>query len=133
MTETFYKRVVSPSGRIKYEPVLWYEQEVTNSFPLGTHLVTVTPGLVRQRRVDPELATYEALPHLLIDETADMILDALKYEPPHNELTEEQRTAWEALSESLGREAILWRPSAYDLASKILETLAQRAKELKEN
>lgn len=130
LTETFYRRNTSHSGRNRYIPVLWYDEEVTKSFPPGNHLVTVSPGNIKRRHVEPEIAPYLALPERSLDDITDLILEALRLEPPHTLITEEQKEAWEALSSALGQEAILFRPSAFELASKIVELLALKAREL---
>lgn len=49
MNETFYTKV----GR-KYIPVKYYDSKIMDSFPEGSHIVTVYPGgLTKRYKVDP--------------------------------------------------------------------------------
>lgn len=51
MNDTFYRKI----GR-KYVPVSYYDSEVMDAFPVGSHIVTVYPGGVSKRfSVEPAL------------------------------------------------------------------------------
>ena len=54
MTEALYRRVVSPSGRVRYVETGVSDADV---YPIGAHLVVVEPGLRTTRyRIDPATA-----------------------------------------------------------------------------
>ena len=112
MTKTtktvFYKKV----GR-RYKPVAEYDQEHLDSFPKGTHLVMCYPGGQSRRfNIDPNYAAMIAAGRVAEDAISRVIMEksALRVPEKQRPLTEEQRLAWERLSETFGEEryALEW-------------------------
>jgi hypothetical protein len=127
--ETYYKRITSSSGKtVRYEPVSYYDETLRSARPVGHYLVTVRPNGVLTTQIDPDLAPWMSLPAQALDDITDIVLEATKLEPIHT-LTEEQKKAWEALDSVLGKEVTLWRASAREVAIRIIEAIANKAKD----
>jgi hypothetical protein len=104
----FYKKV----GR-RYQPVSEYDQELTDSFGKGTHMVQVYPGgSSRVYNIDPDYAALIAAGRVAEDAISRKIMEAsaLRVPEKHKPLTPRQLEAWKKLAEEFGEEryALEW-------------------------
>ena len=135
MNRTFYKKVVSTNGRVKYIPTHQYDEEFSHSMPEGCHLMVVKPGsksLVYN--VNPDLVTLMAAYKVIKDDFVTMLMKNSELKPKNSPLTDEQRVAWEALKDAFGEElSILYGPSLNEVANDFGELLIKEASDLLEN
>ena len=100
MKKVFYEKV----GR-RYKPVAEYDNEYLDSFPKGSHLVMVTPGISSRRfRIDPAFAPMIAAGHYAEDAVCRAISKASELRPQQTPITPGQRKAWEQLAKEFGDE-----------------------------
>ena len=120
---TFYKKI----GR-KYIPVSEYNDELTDSFTYGSHLVTVNNNSYSRRKIEPALAPVVAASLYAKDVITKAVMDATALRPATSPLTEEQRAAWEALEKAFGntKHSLTWQ-SAVGVADDVLATLQEQA------
>lgn len=130
MSETvFYKKV----GR-KYVPVSYYDSDVMDAIPEGSHLIVKQPGWCSRRyKIDPALAPMIAAGVYAEDAITTAIVEASKLRCPKDRqpITLEQKQAWEHLSELLGQEnyALEW-PSYRESAEAGVRALQKEAENL---
>jgi hypothetical protein len=130
MTETvFYKRV----GR-KYVPVSYYDHEVIDSVPEGSHLIVKREGsTMRLYNVDPALAPMIAAGHYAEDAICQSIMEASKLRCPKDRqpITPEQKRTWEHLASLFGQETypLEW-PCYRESAEAGVQALEQEAAKL---
>lgn len=92
---TYYEK----QGR-RYIPVCEYD--TTGALPLGTHLVSVQPGLQRwQYHVQPDRAAVEVA-MLEAQEAMETALHQAMLLRPERQNTERERRAWEAYCKAYG-------------------------------
>ena len=138
-TEVFYKREVSPKGRVKYVPVSEYDGNLIDSFKEGTHLVISYPGGGSRRYdIDPAHAPMIAAGRVAEDAISRAVMQASElrrcYKLRQNPLTPEQKAAWEHLVEVFGDEAkaLEW-PSAREVAEEGVKAMIVEAEKLMTN
>ena len=96
--KVYYEKV----GR-RYKPVAEYNSEYLDSFPQGSHLVVVKPGISSRRfRIDPALAPMIAAGTYAEDAVCDAIRKASELRPQQTPITKGQKKAWEALAQEFG-------------------------------
>lgn len=101
MSDTLYRKI---GGR--YRPVSEYE--AMDHLPDGAHLVVVKPGSRSiWYDVKPDHASVLAVLKLHEDMLLQAMREAVELRAEMEPLTERQKAAWEALSASLGRPALL--------------------------
>ena len=137
--EVFYKRKVSPKGRVKYVPVREYDDKLMDSFTEGTHLVISYPGGGSRRYdIDPAHAPMIAAGRVAEDAISRAVMQASElrrsYKLRQNPLTPEQKAAWEHLVEVFGDEAkaLEW-PSAREVAEEGVKAMIVEAEKLMTN
>ena len=128
----FYEKV----GR-RYKPVYEYDQELLDSFSKGTHMVNVYPGGKSTRyNVDPAYAPMIAAGRVAEDAISKHIMETSKMRMPSRSkpLTEEQRAAWHALSEAMGKESYALEFCSYrEAAEEGVKAMADEAEKLLKN
>ena len=128
----FYKKV----GR-RYQPVSEYDQELTDSFGKGTHMVQVYPGgSSRVYNVDPDYAALIAAGRVAEDAISKSIMDAsaLRIPEKHKPLTPKQKAAWEALAKEFGEERYALEWCSYREAAEAgVKAMMEEFKELISN
>jgi hypothetical protein len=128
----FYKKV----GR-RYQPVSEYDQELTDSFGKGTHMVQVYPGgQSRRYNVDPDYAALIAAGRVAEDAISKSIMDAsaLRVPEKHKPLTPKQKAAWEALAKEFGEERYALEWCSYREAAEAgVKAMMEEFKELISN
>ena len=128
--ETFYRR----QGR-RYVPVTYYDSALDSSWYEGAHLVIAEPNTtIRKYDIDPDFATVIAAASYARDAIANAVLEASKFRPSEEPLTQEQLDAWHQMEKVMGsRLYTLQSASAYDIADAGIEAMTNRAKELLKN
>jgi hypothetical protein len=138
-TEVFYKRVVSPKGRVKYVPVREYDDKLMDAFTEGSHLVISYPGgKSRRYDIDPAHAPMIAAGRVAEDAISRAVMAASElrrsYKLRQKPLTPEQKAAWEHLVDVFGDEAkaLEW-PSAREVAEEGVKAMIVEAEKLMTN
>jgi hypothetical protein len=128
----FYKKV----GR-RYQPVSEYDQELTDSFGKGTHMVQVYPGgSSRVYNVDPDYAALIAAGRVAEDAISRKIMEAsaLRVPEKHKPLTPGQLEAWKKLAEEFGEERYALEWCSYREAAEAgVKAMMEEFKELISN
>jgi hypothetical protein len=126
----FYEKV----GR-RYKPVAEYDSDYLDSFPQGTHLVIVRPGVSSRRfRIDPALAPMIAAGTYAGDEICRAINMASELKPQRTPITLGQQKAWKKLAKEFGDDlATLSRGSARDLAEAGVNAMILESHKLLQN
>jgi hypothetical protein len=132
MAEVYYKKV----GR-KYVPTSYYDTEVMDSFPAGTHVVMVYPGGKSTRyHVNPDTVALLAAARVAEDAISTAIMKAteIRRQQRHDKetpLTPSQREAWNNLVKEFGDTAkqLEW-PSARECAEAGAKALIEEAEKL---
>jgi hypothetical protein len=126
----FYEKV----GR-RYKPVSEYDSDHLDSFPQGTHLVIVRPGISSRRfRIDPALAPMIAAGTYAEDEICRAINMASELKPQRTPITLGQQKAWKKLAREFGDDlATLSRGSARDLAEAGVNAMILESHKLLQN
>ena len=119
-----YRRIVSPGGRVTYEP--WGRRYSLDAAPLGWHLLHVQPG---QRSalygIEPDRAGTLAALRLARPAVVAAVARALE-DRPHPD-TESQRRALEAYHAAGGHPGGGWtRATADDVLSAVEQVLRQK-------
>jgi hypothetical protein len=131
MEEVFYKKV----GR-RYVPFKYYDSNVMDAVPEGTHLIVKDKGRdMRRFKIDPALAPLIAAGIYAEDKISLSIMKASELRVPSKKpLTEEQRAAWEHLAKTFGQEtlALEW-PSYRESAEAGVKALQVEAERLLDN
>jgi hypothetical protein len=129
MKKTFYKKV----GR-RYIPVSEYDSELQDSFTIGSHLITVIPGMTSYRRIDPEFAPLIAAGKYASEPIITALLKASDMRPKSLPVTKEQKIAWDQLSSAFGQDVhcLTW-PAAYDTVDAVISALQREATMLLSN
>lgn len=98
MAKVFYEKI----GR-RYKPVAEYDNEYLDSFPQGSHLVLVKPGISSRRfRIDPAFAPMIAAGSYAEDAICKAISKASELRPQQTPITPGQKKAWENLAQEFG-------------------------------
>lgn len=101
--DTLYRK----RGR-RYHAVGWYDPAIWEALPEGSHLLVVGPGGKSVRlRIDPAHAAVLAAIQTHREALLAAMHEAMEARPALAPLTPRQKAAWEALSDALGRPAIL--------------------------
>jgi len=128
----FYKKV----GR-RYQPVSEYDQELTDSFGKGTHMVQVYPGgSSRVYNIDPDYAALIAAGRVAEDAISRKIMEASALRVPerHKPLTPRQLEAWKKLAEEFGEERYALEWCSYREAAEAgVKAMMEEFKELISN
>jgi len=107
------------------------ETETMNSYPLGTHIVRVTPGWIGRRFNIP--ADFDALDAALEEFSGDLqdaLREALTMRPESRLLTARQVKAWGALRKALGGGACaLETPSIAEAVQTAIDAFRKRIRE----
>ena len=131
MTKKIYYEKI---GR-RYVPVAEYDNEYLDSFPKGSHLVVVKPGISSRRfRIDPALAPMIAAGTYAEEEIARAINMASELRPQRTPITPGQQKAWKKLAKEFGDDlATLSRGSARDLAEAGVNAMVIESYKLMQN
>ena len=131
MTKKIYYEKV---GR-RYKPVAEYDGDYLDSFPKGSHLVVVKPGISSRRfRIDPALAPMIAAGTYAEEEIARAINMASELRPQRIPITLGQQKAWKKLAKEFGDDlATLSRGSARDLAEAGVNAMVIESYKLMQN
>ena len=96
--KVYYEKV----GR-RYKPVAEYDGDYLDSFPKGSHLVVVKPGISSRRfRINPAFAPMIAAGSYAEEEIANAIRRASEMKPQQTPITAGQKAAWEKLAQEFG-------------------------------
>jgi hypothetical protein len=128
--KVYYEKV----GR-RYKPVAEYDSEYLDSFPQGSHLVVVKPGISSRRfRIDPALAPMIAAGTYAEEEIARAINMAAELRPQRSPVTVGQQRAWKKLAREFGDDlCTLSRGSARDLAEAGVNAMVLESYKLLQN
>lgn len=128
--KVFYEKIGS-----RYKPVAEYDNEYLDSFPKGSHLVLVKPGLSSRRfNIDPAFAPMIAAGSYAEDAMSKAVQQASEMRPHSKPITEEQRTAWENLAKSFGSDRYYVEiPSAREIAEEGVKAMQVEADKLMQN
>ena len=123
----YYEKV----GR-KYVPVAEYDNELLDSFPKGNHLVMCYPGGSSRRfHVDPNYAAMIAAGRVAEDVVSQAVVKASEMRPHRKPITEEQREAWDNLTQAFGDERYyIELPSAREIAEAGVKAMQEEASKL---
>jgi hypothetical protein len=130
MKETFYRKV----GR-KYVEVSQYDDNFCNSYPIGSHLVTVEKGCaMRKMNVDPALLPLIAATELFRSELAQVIVKASDAYPS-SQFIGADLAAYQTFKASLSPDKMYYLsyPSANEVATAALSMLTKKAEALLQN
>lgn len=127
---TLYKKV----GR-RYVPVKEYDEELTNSYHRGTHLVISEPGhKITRFNIKPEHAPLIAAGIKAEETLSKALVKASDLRPSGKLLTVEQKRAWNKLSKSFGEDChMLQWPSAREASEEAMGVLREEAEKLLTN
>lgn len=131
MKKTFYEKVGS-----RYKPVREYDSELMDAMPKGIHIIMSYPGGKSTRyNVEPALAPMIAAGRIAEDAISKSIMEVSAMRPRSNRtLTEEQRKAWEHLSELMGDERYALEYCSYREAAEAgVRAMMDEANKLLEN
>lgn len=119
----------------RYVPHSTYSNQFCDSFPLGTHLVQSYPGGgLRRFNIDPAYAPMIAAGRVAEEAIAQALRTASDLRPSNIPITEEQREAWDRLSQSFGEDIhVLTWPSARDAAESAVKAMQIEADKLLTN
>lgn len=131
MTKKIYYEKI---GR-RYVPVSEYDSDHLDSFPKGSHLVVVKPGISSRRfRIDPAFAPMIAAGTYAEEEIARAINMASELRPQRTPITLGQQKAWKKLAKEFGDElCTLSRGSARDLAEAGVNAMVIESYKLLQN
>lgn len=130
MKKIFYEKV----GR-RYRPVSEYNSELTDALPKGVHVIMSYPGGQSTRyKIDPAYAPMIAAGRVAEDAISRALVKASEMRPHNKPITEEQRTAWEALAKSFGSDRYYVEiPSAREIAEEGVKSMIVEAEKLLTN
>ena len=130
MKKIFYEKV----GR-KYVPVAEYDNDLSDAFTRGTHLVQVYPGGASRRyNIDPAYAPMIAAGRVAEDAICRAISKASELRPKQTPITEGQRKAWKKLAQEFGDElCTLQGLSVHDCAEAGVKAMQLEADKLLSN
>lgn len=135
MNRTFYRKVVSSKGRVKYVPTHEYDSELSYAMPEGCHLLVVKPGSKSiAYNVNPDIISLMAAYKVMKDDFVKVLQESSELRPKEHPITPEQRAAWDAFKatwdDSFG---VLYGPSLNEVADKVGDILIKEAEELLKN
>lgn len=121
---TFYKKQVSEKGKVTYIPVYEYDNELTDSFPEGTHITVCKPGSKSRRyNIDPALGELIAAGIIMQDFLSHELVKFSEAKPASVPLTEKQKNAWETFKKDFGGTGYLHYDSAHQIADNAIKSL----------
>ena len=132
MTETIY---YYKEGK-KYKPVSYYDSNVMDGFPEGTHLVVVQPGVSSRRyNIKPDLAPVIAATVYAKTKLCDALQKGSEVRPQnHLPLTAEQQLAIDNLKQAFDCDRYyLQYPSINDAVECFLDEVQHEAEKLLTN
>jgi|GEM_PF-5106270 len=128
---TLYRKVVLPSGRVRYVSI--GEQWDFNGLPYGEWLISCSPGRTAIHRLDdPEddqvriqRAALVAAARIAEDAMVLAMMERSRLEPASDRLTPREQRAWAAYRLALGSDEplMLRRPSVHDIVYAGIEAL----------
>jgi hypothetical protein len=130
MSKIFYEKIGD-----KYFPVSEYDSDMSHSFPHGSHLVTVQPGIsMRRSNIDPAFAPLIAACIYAEDTIVTALRRHSDLRPSVGTVTQEQRDAWNNLAQAFGdeRHALTW-PAAVETVRDTMAVLQDEANKLLSN
>lgn len=128
MEEVYYKKVGS-----KYVAVSYYNHEVMDSVPLGSHLIIKREGSTsRRNNITPAFAPMIAAGYYAESAIVESIVKASELRPTNKmPLTPKQAEAWHALAEAFGTETHALTYGSYqDAASAGVTAMTVEAEKL---
>lgn len=127
MEDTIYKKDANGN----YVPISWYDPEICDGFPIGSHVVVKKEGsAMRRYRIDPMYAPMLAVAMESQDELASVLVDVSKARHDRDELTEEQKEAWEQMRKAFDGLPYIAYPSNYDIIEKWMDVLSRKTQEM---
>lgn len=125
--ETYYIK----KGR-RYVPVSYYDSDVMNGYPVGTHLITVIPGgQSRKYNIDPAFAPMIAAAEFARNKMCDALVKASEGNSTRPPLTPKQKAAIEQLKLAFGDELFyIQYPSANECVLGGLAAMQEEADKL---
>lgn len=127
MEEIFY---VKKHGR--YKPVRYYDSNIMNGFPIGTSIV-MTDGTFGCRRyqIDPAFAPMIAAGIYAEDKISRSIQEGSKAELRTKAVTQEEKNAWDNLSNVMGSAVFLVQyPACQDAARAGIKAMQDEANKM---
>ena len=127
MTRIFYEKV---GGR--YKPLAEYDSDLMSALTKGTHLIMSYPGGSSTRyNIDPNYVAMIAAGRVAEDAIINAIVKASELRPRSKPITERQRKAWKALTESFGEERYYVEiPSAREITEAGIKAMIEEAEKL---
>lgn len=118
--ETYYIKV----GK-KYQPVSYYDSNMTDAMPEGAHLVIVKPGSVSKLfNIDPAFVTMVAAGRYAEAEMSEAIHMASEAMPDKGPVTQEQKDAWDNCKKVFNNDHFsITSPSAHYVAQAGINAL----------
>jgi hypothetical protein len=134
-TRTFYKKVVSTKGRVKYVPTHEYDEEFSYAMPEGCHMIVVKPGSKSYcYNVEPDMASLMAAYRMIKDDFVKILMKNSELRPKENPITPEQQEAWAAFRATFDDSfSTLYGPSLNDIADNFGDLIIKEAQELLKN
>jgi hypothetical protein len=116
----------------RYHPVSEYDPDVMDSFPRGSHLVSVREGSNSRRyNIDPAFAPMIAAGLYAEDAICRALSKASEMRPARVPLTERQQKAWRELADSFGDElCTLNGASSFEIADAAVKAMITEANKL---
>ena len=115
------KRILYEKVGRRYKPVAEYDNIMFDSFPKGSHIVMCYPGgQSRRYNIDPAYGPMMAAGRYAEDAISTSIMETSKLRVPDKErpLTEEQRSAWKAFAQAMGKEVYALEYCSYREAAE---------------
>ena len=137
--EIYYKKRISPKGKVTYVTVSEYDSDFMDSLTEGTHLIMSYPGgKSRRYNIDPNYAAMIAAGRVAEDAVSSAIIKSSEIRLSHKlrqrPLTLDQKAAWDNLVEVFGDDAkqLEW-PSAREIADEGIKAMSVEANKLMTN
>lgn len=132
---TFYRKIVSKFGRVKYEPVMEYDNDLSYALPKGSHLITVEPGCKSTiYNVEPDTVRLLAAAMLVKEKMIKTLLTNADMRPKNSPITPEQQEAWENFRATMSDQlSVLHGPSINDVYQSFIDELIKNTDSCFEN
>lgn len=119
--ETYYKK--DENG--DFVPVSYYDSNVMESLPYGSHLVRVAPGRGATRyHIDPDNAAVIAALEYARDAIVDELVSFSRAKPSQKPVTAMQKEAWDNMKEAFGNDMVaLQYSSPHEVADGVIGEL----------
>jgi len=128
--ETYYIKVDD-----EYEPVSYYDSNMSDAMPEGSHLVVVKPGSVsRLYNVDPAFASMIAAGKYAEDAMSKALHKASEANPKEKEVTQEQMDAWDKCKLAFNNDHfMITYPSAHDVVQAGIDAMQEEVDNMLSN